>query len=117
MVRSASHRENRTNRSTKPVEDSIAKINAEVAVGEDLAFQKKWWVFERWVWIVFTLILLLDLSGAPGHGRQRSLGHQLRHRHTHGGSGAPCYFVAQIEIAALRIDLDGTPLVLVSGIP
>ncbi|AXC14894.1 hypothetical protein ACPOL_5646 [Acidisarcina polymorpha] len=52
----------------KPVEDSVAKVNNEVAVGEDLEFQRKWWKFERGVWIVFYLILLLDVLGFFGRG-------------------------------------------------
>ena len=53
---------------TKQVEDSVAKINDEVAVGEDLEFQEKWWRFEHGVWIFFTLLLVLDLLGAFGRG-------------------------------------------------
>jgi hypothetical protein len=53
---------------SKPVEDSVAKVNNEVAVGEDLEFQRKWWRFEKGVWIVFTLILVLDLLGVFGRG-------------------------------------------------
>ena len=53
---------------TKPVENSVAKVNDEVAVGEDLEFQRKWWRFENAAWIVFTLIIVLDLSGLFGRG-------------------------------------------------
>jgi hypothetical protein len=53
---------------TKPVEDSVAKVNDEVAVGEDLEFQRKWWRFENAAWVVFTLIIILDLSGLFGRG-------------------------------------------------
>jgi len=53
---------------SKPIEDSVAKVNDEVAVGEDLEFQRKWWKFEKGVWILFTLILLLDLAGVFGRG-------------------------------------------------
>ena len=52
----------------KPVDDSVAKVNGEISVGEDLVFQRKWWRFERIVWIVFSLILLLDLAGVFGRG-------------------------------------------------
>jgi hypothetical protein len=51
-----------------PVEDSIAKVNDEVAVGEDLDFQRKWWRFENAAWVIFTLIIVLDLSGLFGRG-------------------------------------------------
>ena len=53
---------------TKPVEDSVAKVNDEVAVGEDLDFQRKWWKFENAAWVVFTLIIVLDLIGVFGRG-------------------------------------------------
>lgn len=53
---------------TKPVVDSVAKVNDEVAVGEDLEFQRKWWRFENAAWIVFTLIILFDLIGVFGRG-------------------------------------------------
>jgi hypothetical protein len=53
---------------TKPVQDSVAKVNDEVAVGEDLEFQRKWWRFENAAWVLFTLIIILDLSGLFGRG-------------------------------------------------
>ncbi len=53
---------------TKPVEDSVAKVDGELAVGEDLEFQRKWWVVERWTWRFFALIVVLDLLGAFGRG-------------------------------------------------
>jgi hypothetical protein len=53
---------------SKPVEDSIARVNNEVAVGEDLDFQRKWWRFENVVWILFTVIIVLDLAGLFGRG-------------------------------------------------
>jgi hypothetical protein len=51
-----------------PLEDSVPKIDQEVAVGEDLDFQRKWWAFERFIWIFFTIVLVLTLSGAFGRG-------------------------------------------------
>jgi hypothetical protein len=51
-----------------PVEDSVAKVNDEVAVGEDLDFQRKWWRFENAAWVIFTLIIVLDLAGLFGRG-------------------------------------------------
>jgi hypothetical protein len=53
---------------TKPIDDSVEKVNGEVAVGEDLPFQRKWWKFERATWIFFGLILLLDVAGVFGRG-------------------------------------------------
>ncbi len=52
----------------KPVGDSVAKAGGSVDVGEDLAFQRRWWKFERGIWIVFALVLLADLSGLLGRG-------------------------------------------------
>ena len=52
--------------STQPVTDSVPKINDELAVGEDLAFQRRWWRFENAVWIFFALLVILDLIGAFG---------------------------------------------------
>jgi hypothetical protein len=53
---------------SNPLEDSVAKVNDEVAVGEDLDFQRKWWRFENAAWVVFTLIIVLDLAGLFGRG-------------------------------------------------
>ena len=49
---------------TEPVEeDSVPKVNDDIAVGEDLEFQRRWWRFERSVWILFAFILLLNIAG------------------------------------------------------
>jgi hypothetical protein len=53
---------------SKPLDDTIAKVDEEVAVGEDLEFQRKWWKFEHAVWIFFTLLLMLTLAGVFGRG-------------------------------------------------
>ncbi len=53
---------------TAPVEDSVAKIGNELAVGENLEFQRKWWRFEKVAWICFVLIVLLDIAGVFGRG-------------------------------------------------
>ncbi len=53
---------------TKPVEESIERVNDEVAVGSDLEFQRKWWRFTRAIWIVFTAIVIADLLGCFGRG-------------------------------------------------
>ena len=52
----------------KPVEDSVPKINEEIAVGEDLEFQRRWWRFEHAVWVFFALLLAADLAGLFGRG-------------------------------------------------
>lgn len=53
---------------TSPVEDSVPRVGNELAVGEDLVFQQKWWRFERAVWIAFVVLVLLDLAGVFGRG-------------------------------------------------
>jgi hypothetical protein len=53
---------------TKPVEDTVAMVNNELAVGADLKFQRRWWRFERVIWVLFTLVVILDLAGAFGRG-------------------------------------------------
>lgn len=50
------------------VEDSVPKVDREVAVGEDLQFQQKWWQFERIVWPILLLIVIVDLLGGFGRG-------------------------------------------------
>ncbi len=52
----------------KPVEDTVPKINDEVAVGEDLEFQRKWWRFERTIWVLFGLLLIATAAGLFGAG-------------------------------------------------
>ena len=53
---------------TKPVEDTVPKVNEELAVGEDLDFQRKWWNIERGIWMFFLLLIIADLLGAFGRG-------------------------------------------------
>lgn len=53
---------------TKPVEDTIAKVDGEVAVGSDLEFQRKWWRFTRVMWTVFVAIVIADVLGCFGRG-------------------------------------------------
>ena len=53
---------------TRPVADSVAKVDGDIAVGEDLDFQRKWWRFENGAWFAFSIIILLDLAGAFGRG-------------------------------------------------
>jgi len=51
-----------------PVEDSVPKVDGSVAVGEDLEFQRKWWRFEKAIWIFFGVLLICDLMGVFGRG-------------------------------------------------
>jgi hypothetical protein len=51
-----------------PVKDPVPKVNDEIEVGEDLDFQRKWWRFEKVVWVVFAVIIVLDLAGLFGRG-------------------------------------------------
>ena len=54
---------------TKPVSaDDVPQVDGAIAVGEDLAFQRKWWRFEKVVWSFFVLVLLADLLGLLGRG-------------------------------------------------
>ena len=53
---------------TTPVQDSVPKVANELAVGEDLDFQRKWWRFEKIVWVLFLIIVLLDIAGVFGRG-------------------------------------------------
>ncbi len=53
---------------TTPITDSVPKVNNEIAVGDDLEFQYRWWKFEHAVWIVFVLIVIADLLGCFGRG-------------------------------------------------
>lgn len=53
---------------TKPVEDTVPKVNDEIAVGSDLEFQRSWWKFERIAWIVLLVIIGLDIAGVFGRG-------------------------------------------------
>ena len=52
----------------KAVGDDVPKVDGAVAVGEDVQFQRRWWRFERAVWIFFVLVLAADLSGILGRG-------------------------------------------------
>ena len=83
---------------TNPIEDSVPQVNNELAVGEDLAFQRKWWTFERIAWIVLTIILLLDLLGAFGRG-------YLAHAEARATDGS-------IDVKYERIERSKTPSIL-----
>ena len=52
----------------KPVGDNVPKVDGDIAVGEDLDFQRRWWKLEKFVWSFFVLLLIADLSGALGRG-------------------------------------------------
>ncbi|HEX4771944.1 MAG TPA: hypothetical protein VH351_13990 [Bryobacteraceae bacterium] len=53
---------------TKPVEDSIAKVNNEFAVGSDPEFQFRWERFESIVWAILIIFVLLSVAGVFGRG-------------------------------------------------
>ncbi|WP_109485629.1 hypothetical protein [Occallatibacter savannae] len=53
---------------TRRVEDDVPRYNDEVAVGEDLEFQRKWWKFENAVWVFFGIIIVCDVLGVFGRG-------------------------------------------------
>ncbi len=52
----------------KPVEDSVPRVKDEVAVGEDLDFQRRWWKFESAMWWFIAVILILNFAGIFGRG-------------------------------------------------
>lgn len=87
---------------TKPIDDSVEKVDGEVAVGEDLPFQRKWWRFERATWIFFGLILVLDVLGVFGRGPL------AKARRT-----APD---GSIDVRYDRIERTGTPTILTVNI-
>jgi hypothetical protein len=53
---------------TRPVGDTVTKVDDSVAVGEDLEFQRRWWKFEHAVWIFFGFIIVCDVLGVFGRG-------------------------------------------------
>ena len=52
----------------KPVGDDVPQVDGAIAVGEDLAFQRRWWKLERVVWVLLVVIRIADLTGALGRG-------------------------------------------------
>lgn len=83
---------------TSPVEDSVPKVDDEIAVGEDIEFQRKWWRFERYVWMFFTALIVLALAGVLGRG-------PVAKAHMQSPDNA-------IRVAYDRIQRTGTPSVL-----
>lgn len=53
---------------TKPVEDTVPKVNNELAVGSDIEFQRSWWKFEHLAWVLLGIIIALDIAGVFGRG-------------------------------------------------
>ncbi len=47
---------------------SVSKTDNAVNVGEDLAFQERWWKFERIIWGFFLLVIIADALGLFGQG-------------------------------------------------
>lgn len=56
---------------TRSIEDSLPRDRNELSVGENLDFQRRWWRFEHVVWVVYTLIVALDIAGVFGRVRWR----------------------------------------------
>ncbi|MBV9083458.1 MAG: hypothetical protein JOZ62_12325 [Acidobacteriaceae bacterium] len=83
---------------TKPVEDTVSKVNDEIAVGSDLDFQRKWWRWERLVWIFFTALIIADVAGCFGRG-------PLAKARTRTSDGV-------MDISYERIERFGTPSIL-----
>lgn len=52
----------------QPVHDSVPRIHDEIAVGENIDFQRKWWRFEKIIWPILLLIVIADMLGVFGRG-------------------------------------------------
>ncbi len=52
----------------QPLDEHALQIGDNIALGEDLKLQEKWWRFEHIVWAVFVAILICDLLGIFGRG-------------------------------------------------
>lgn len=48
--------------------NEVPKVDDAIAVGEDLAFQERWWTFERITWSFFLAVLIADILGVFGAG-------------------------------------------------
>src|SRR5437764_156048 len=83
---------------TKPVEDSIAKVNDDLAVGSDPGFQSKWERFERVIWIVLIVFIVLSAAGLFGRG-------PLAKAHARSPDGS-------LDITYERIERFGAPSVM-----
>lgn len=92
---------------TQSVGDSVPKVDDEIAVGEDLDFQRKWWRFERRVWIAFTALIILALAGVFGRG-------PLAKASIHAGDGSMSLSYDRIQRtgtpSVLRVELDKPPV-------
>jgi hypothetical protein len=53
---------------TQPIEDSIPKVDNEIAVGSDLEFQRRWWKWEFVAWTIFTVLIIAAVAGFLGRG-------------------------------------------------
>jgi hypothetical protein len=78
--------------------DPVPRVNGEIAVGEDLPFQQRWWSFQRKVMIVFVTVIALDLLGVFGRG-------PLAHGHATLSQGAA-------DVRYDRVGRAGTPSML-----
>ena len=66
---------------TRPIDDSVPK-QGDIAIGEDLEFQRRWWKFERGLWRFFFLLIVADVLGLFGRGwladaKQTDAGHTV----------------------------------------
>jgi hypothetical protein len=78
--------------------DPVPRVNNEIAVGEDLPFQQRWWSFQRKVAIAFVVTIALDLLGVFGR-------RPLAHAHATLSQGAA-------EVKYDRVERAGTPSIL-----
>lgn len=88
---------------TSPVEDSVSKVNNELAVGSDPEFQIRWERFESIVWVVLTIFILLSLAGVFGRGPAAKA-----HKQASDGS---------LDVKYERVQRFGTPSVMTVNFP
>jgi hypothetical protein len=50
------------------VEDSVPKVRDDIAVGENIEFQRSWWRFEKIIWPVLIAVVIWDVLGGFGRG-------------------------------------------------
>jgi hypothetical protein len=88
---------------TKRVEDSVPKVNNELAVGSDPEFQDRWEIFERIAWTVFLLFIVASLAGAFGRG-------PLAQAKAKASDGS-------LEVKYERVQRSGTPSIMTIAFP
>jgi hypothetical protein len=93
---------------THPVEDTVPKVNNELAVGSNLEFQHRWARAERVVWVVLLVFLLLAFLGVFGRGplahatyRSRASGMRIKYER-YQRFGTPSVMTVDLDPSAIR---------------